>query len=68
MTDMLIKGGTVIDGTGAPGFAADVRIRDGMIAEVGANLSPAGERVIDAAGCVVSPGFIESHGHIMSFG
>jgi N-acyl-D-amino-acid deacylase len=60
MTGILISGGTVVDGTGASGFLADVRVRDGMIAEVGANLSPNGERVIDASGCYVTPGFIES--------
>lgn len=63
MTDMLIKNGTVVDGTGAPAFAADVRIRDGLIAEVGPALAPQGERVVDAAGCYVTPGFIESHTH-----
>lgn len=64
MTDMLIKGGTVVDGTGAPAFAADVRVRDGVIAEVAPGLAPRdGERVFDAAGCHVSPGFIESHTH-----
>lgn len=63
MADILIRGGTVVDGTGAPQFAADVRVRDGMIAEVGENLVHAGERVIDASGCYVTPGFIESHTH-----
>jgi N-acyl-D-amino-acid deacylase len=60
----LIKNGTVIDGTGRPGFRADVRVRDGKIAEVGPALPPdAGETVHDAAGCFVTPGFIESHTH-----
>ncbi|MCC6924691.1 D-aminoacylase [Novosphingobium sp.] len=63
MTDILIKHGTVVDGTGAPAFAADVRIRDGLIAEVGPDLAPQGERVFDASGCQVTPGFIESHTH-----
>lgn len=63
MTDILIQNGTVVDGTGAPAFAADVRIRGGMIAEVGKGLAPEGERIIDATGCFVSPGFIESHTH-----
>lgn len=63
MSDMLIKNGTVVDGTGAPAFAADVRVQNGMIAEVGKDLSPNGERVIDATGCYVTPGFIESHTH-----
>ncbi|MFZ4687752.1 MAG: N-acyl-D-amino-acid deacylase family protein [Polymorphobacter sp.] len=63
MSDILIKGGTVVDGTGAPGFAADVRVRGGLIAEVGANLAAQGERIVDATGCFVTPGFIESHTH-----
>jgi N-acyl-D-aspartate/D-glutamate deacylase len=64
MSNLLIRGGTVIDGTGAPAHSADVRVRDGIIAEIGAGLTPAGgERVIDAAGCYVTPGFIESHTH-----
>jgi N-acyl-D-aspartate/D-glutamate deacylase len=62
---MLIRGGTVVDGTGAPGFRADVRLRDGHIAEVAPDLAPEdGERVFDASGCYVSPGFIESHTHL----
>jgi N-acyl-D-aspartate/D-glutamate deacylase len=63
MTGMLIKGGTVVDGTGAPPFAADVRIADGLITEVGPGLAAKGERVFDASGCQVTPGFIESHTH-----
>lgn len=63
MNDILIKGGTVVDGTGAPAFAADVRVNHGTIVEVGPNLAPNGERVFDAAGCHVTPGFIESHTH-----
>lgn len=64
MADMLIQGGTVVDGTGAPAYKADVRIRGGVIAEVGAGLKPdPGERLVDATGCCVTPGFIESHTH-----
>lgn len=62
--DLLITGGTVIDGTAAPRFAADVRIRSGIIVEIGHNLSRAGEQVLDAAGQVVSPGFVDSHTHL----
>jgi len=64
MGGTLIRGGTVIDGTGAPGFKADVRIKDGLIAEVGPNLKPNGETEIDAAGALVTPGFIDSHTHL----
>jgi N-acyl-D-aspartate/D-glutamate deacylase len=64
MERLLISGGTVVDGTGKPGYPADVRIADGRIAEIGANLkAQAGERVVDATGCLVTPGFIESHTH-----
>lgn len=63
MSDILIQGGTVVDGTGAPPFKGDVRVKDGVIAEIGTGLTAKGERVFDAAGCYVSPGFIESHTH-----
>lgn len=63
MAGILIKGGTVIDGTGAPGFKADVRIQGDLIVEVGIDLAQRDERVIDASGCQVTPGFIESHTH-----
>lgn len=63
-SDRLIRGGTVVDGTGAPAFRADVRIRGGRIAEIAPDLAPGpGERVHDATGCYVAPGFIESHTH-----
>ena len=63
MTSMVIKGGTVIDGTGAKAFTSDVRVVDGRIAEVGPNLDAGGAEVFDATGCYVAPGFIESHTH-----
>jgi len=64
--DMLIRNGYVIDGTGAPGFLADVGVKDGKIAAVfRPEDAPAAEadEVIDAAGLVVSPGFIDIHSH-----
>jgi len=62
--DTLIKGGTVVDGTGADARKADVRIADGKIVEVGENLEKrARERLVDASGCYVTPGFIETHNH-----
>ena len=59
--DIVITGGTVIDGTGAPSRVADVAITDGRIAEIGRGL--AGDRVIDATDRIVSPGFIDIHTH-----
>lgn len=59
--DIVIRGGTVIDGTGRPGYAADVAVSGGVISEIGPNLS--GTRELDASGAVVSPGFIDIHSH-----
>ncbi len=61
MSEIVIRGGTVIDGTGAEGFEADVLVRDGRIAEIGKGLSAA--RELDASGHVVTPGFIDIHTH-----
>jgi len=61
--DLVIRGGTVVDGSGSKRFTADLGIRDGMIAEVGRITSTA-VRTIDADGLIVSPGFIDGHTHM----
>jgi N-acyl-D-aspartate/D-glutamate deacylase len=61
--DVLIRGGEVVDGTGAAARRADVRVRGGRITEVAPDLRPDGEAEIDASGAVVTPGFIDTHAH-----
>ena len=63
MYDILIKNGTVVDGTGNAGFQADVAVKDGKIEAVGPSLSGEAKEVIDAAGLIVAPGFIDWHSH-----
>jgi N-acyl-D-amino-acid deacylase len=60
---ILIQNATVIDGTGSEGSIADVRIRDGRIESVGSLSASDRERVIDATGLVLAPGFIDTHSH-----
>jgi N-acyl-D-aspartate/D-glutamate deacylase len=62
MLDYAITGGTVIDGTGAEGFRADIGIKDGRIVQIGPLEEPA-EQTVDAAGLLVTPGFVDPHTH-----
>src|SRR5713101_4053786 len=60
--DLVIKGGQVLDGTGAPGRTADIAVLDGLIATVG-RVDDSATRVIDADGALVTPGFVDIHTH-----
>jgi N-acyl-D-amino-acid deacylase len=62
MHDLVIRGGMVVDGTGAPAFAADVAVDGGLITAVGA-ITAKGRREIDAAGMIVTPGWVDIHTH-----
>ncbi|MGW5056459.1 N-acyl-D-amino-acid deacylase family protein [Streptomyces sp. NPDC004096] len=62
MLDHVIRGATVVDGTGAPGFIADVGIRDGRIAAVG-TVTGQSRTSEDATGLVLAPGFVDPHTH-----
>jgi N-acyl-D-amino-acid deacylase len=63
MTDWILRGGTVVDGTGAPRFRADVAITADRIAAVGEVAKSRATREIDASGNIVAPGFIDVHTH-----
>jgi N-acyl-D-aspartate/D-glutamate deacylase len=61
--DLIIRGGTVVDGSGRPRYSADIGVKDGRIAEIGKVTTPAA-RTVDADGLIVSPGFIDGHTHM----
>jgi len=60
--DLVVRSGSVIDGTGQPAFTADVAINDGQITEIG-HISGKGRREVDADGALVTPGFVDIHTH-----
>jgi dihydroorotase len=62
MSEWLIRGGTVLDQDGER--RADVRVADGVVRDVGPDLDPGDAGVLDATGCLVSPGFVDLHTHL----
>ena len=67
MADLIIRNGTVIDGTGRDGYVADVAVTDGRISAIGEHLAgddvPTGAQEIDATGFIVTPGWVDIHTH-----
>ena len=61
--DLLIRNGTIVDGSGAARYRGDVGIKDGQIVEIG-RIRAVAERTLDADGLIVAPGFIDGHTHM----
>jgi N-acyl-D-amino-acid deacylase len=61
--DLVIRGGTVFDGSGAPGVEADVAVAGGRVARIAPRIAGAGALEIDARGRAVAPGFVDLHSH-----
>ena len=63
MFDLLIRNGTIVDGTGKRRYLADLAVEDGIIAAIASHIEGEAKRVIDAEGLIVAPGFIDPHTH-----
>ena len=61
--DLVIRGGTIVDGTGVPRYRADLAVKDGRVARISGSISTSGAKEIDAIGCIVAPGAIDLHTH-----
>ena len=61
--DLVIRGGTFIDGTGVPRYRADVAVKAGRVAKVASRVPGQGAKELDASGCIVAPGAIDLHTH-----
>ncbi|MEZ5167432.1 MAG: amidohydrolase family protein [Acidimicrobiales bacterium] len=63
MYDLIVRNGTVVDGTGTPGRIADVAVSDGRIVAIGPDLAGEAHETVDATGLLVTPGFVDVHTH-----
>ena len=61
--DLVIRGGTIVDGTGVPRYTADLAVRDGRVAMISGVIKASGAKELDASGCIVAPGAIDLHTH-----
>ena len=61
--DVVIRGGTIVDGTGIPRFKSDLAIKDQKIAKISGRIPADGAKEIDASGCIVAPGAVDLHTH-----
>ena len=61
--DVVIRGGTIVDGTGIPRYRGDLAVKDGRIARISGRVPPGAATEIDASGCIVAPGAIDLHTH-----
>ncbi|MCH8089593.1 MAG: amidohydrolase family protein [Chloroflexi bacterium] len=61
--DLVVRGGTIVDGTGVPRYQADLAIKDGRVSMISGRIPPGAAKEIDASGCIVAPGAIDLHTH-----
>ena len=61
--DLVIRGGSVVDGINIPRYNADIAVKDGRVAMIGGRIRGGGAEELDASGCIVAPGAIDLHTH-----
>ena len=63
MHDVIIRGGTIVDGTGASSYVADIAISNGVITDIAESITGEARQVINATGHIVTPGWVDVHTH-----